>query len=380
MPSADIVRESEIVATPRVLQLQGMFDVPPAKKSRLAWHVELPLEAKPWNVGLIVGPSGCGKSTIAREMFGNELVTGHEWPATKSIVDGFPAGMSIKEISLLLSSVGFSSPPAWLRPFSKLSNGEQFRVTVARALAEAKGEAPVVLDEFTSVVDRTVAQVGSAAVARTVRQRGQKFIAVTCHYDVADWLQPDWVYEVPSARFEWRSLQRRPAIELEINRVHHSAWRLFAHHHYLSHELNKSAVCFVAFWKGRPVVFSSWLMFMGRLRGDEKARREHRTVCLPDYQGLGLGNIVSSHLAAMWRGQGYRVFSGTSHPSMINHRLRDKNWRMTRAPGRTSRGKHGVDRTRAWNRMMASFEWVGNRLTMSEAQALLAAQATINGD
>ena len=60
----------------------------------------------------------------------------------------------------------------WLRPFHVLSNGEQFRATIARALAEsAKGRELVVIDEFTSVVDRTVAQIGSAAIAKTIRRR-----------------------------------------------------------------------------------------------------------------------------------------------------------------------------------------------------------------
>jgi hypothetical protein len=43
-----------------------------------------------------------------------------------SSVDGFSAGMSIYDITTLLSSAGFS-PPSWLKPFP---NGEQFRVRV----------------------------------------------------------------------------------------------------------------------------------------------------------------------------------------------------------------------------------------------------------
>src|SRR5690606_16358303 len=112
---------------------------------------------------------------------------------------------------------GFSSPPAWLRPFHVLSNGEQFRVTMARALAESVGL--VVVDEFTSVVDRTVAQIGSAAIAKAVRRRGGRFIAVACHYDIADWLEPDWIYEPHTARFA-RDRLRRPDIEIAVRRVH----------------------------------------------------------------------------------------------------------------------------------------------------------------
>jgi len=96
------------------------------------------------------------------------------------------------------------------------------------------------------VVDRTVAQIGSAALAKTVRRRNQKFVAVSCHADVEEWLQPDWVYRPDQKLFTWRELRRRPAIELTINRVHHRAWDIFKHHHYLTAEINKAAFCFVA--------------------------------------------------------------------------------------------------------------------------------------
>jgi len=190
MPSLNIVRSSDVVRTARVMQVEGLFDVPPSKKSAVAWQVDLDLPAE-WNVGVIVGPSGSGKSTLARELFAEHLTRNWEWDAAKTILDGFADGMPIKEITELLSSVGFSTPPSWLRPFHALSTGEQFRVGMARTLAEMRDLA--VVDEFTSVIDRQVAQIGSAAIAKTVRRRGQKFIAVTCHYDVLDWLEPDWV-------------------------------------------------------------------------------------------------------------------------------------------------------------------------------------------
>jgi len=93
---------------------------------------------------LIVGPSGCGKTTLAKELFGDGIVQGYDWPANQSVVDGFPDKLGIREITALLSKVGFSSPPAWLRPFRTLSYGEQFRSTLARSLAASTGT--VVID------------------------------------------------------------------------------------------------------------------------------------------------------------------------------------------------------------------------------------------
>jgi ABC-type ATPase with predicted acetyltransferase domain len=202
----EIEVKSKIERTPRVMQMEGMFDVPRAAASELRWTADLPIEDRPWNVGLILGPSGCGKSTLARRLFPEQLARTFQWSGEKSLLDGFPAAMGVKDIIEVLSSVGFSSPPAWLRPFHVLSNGEQFRVGLARLLAESPELA--VVDEFSSVVDRTVAQIGSAALAKTVRRRGQRFVAVTCHEDVEEWLQPDWIFRPASRGGSFNAVRR----------------------------------------------------------------------------------------------------------------------------------------------------------------------------
>jgi GNAT superfamily N-acetyltransferase len=323
-------------------------------------------------VGLIVGPSGCGKSTIARELFPDAYVKGFDWSATRSVIDGFPSGVSIRDVTTLLNSVGFSSPPSWMRPFGVLSNGEQFRATLARALIEYPDLC--VFDEFTSVVDRTVGKIGSHAVAKTVRRRKQKFIAVTCHDDVLEWLNPDWVYSPVDGSFTWRELRRRPAIEIEISRVHHSAWKLFAPHHYLTADLSHAAVCYCAFIDGRPVGFHSYLPFVGGLGKDKrKAVRGHRSVVLPDFQGVGIGNLLITTLAGMWAAQGKRVFRNTGHPAEIAGANRDPNWRLIRAPSRGVRdNKASMNAKRALDRLTASFEYIGGRMDEVDAAGLSA--------
>ncbi|HEV8000880.1 MAG TPA: GNAT family N-acetyltransferase [Planctomycetaceae bacterium] len=352
MPSVDCLRSVPIERTPRVKQLEGLFDVPPADRSERRWQVSLPLEERDWNVGLIVGPSGCGKSTLARACFGKQPEP--SWPSDRAIVDVFPAALGIKEIVSLLSSVGFSSPPAWLRPYHALSTGEQFRVQMARALAEC---APItVIDEFTSVVDRTVARIGSAAIARTVRARGTKFVAVTCHYDVAHWLDADWIYDSAADEFSWRCLQGRPRITLAIARVHRSAWRLFKPHHYLSGDLNPSARCFVAFVEDRPAAFAAVISGPDAHGGHF---REHRVVCLPDFQGVGIGNALSEFVASLYVSR-KRYFSRTSHPGMIRHRMRSSDWTCLSQPGFKPRHTRAAfAKTGSTRRLAASFRFVG---------------------
>lgn len=374
MPRIDCLRSTPIVRTARVLQLEGLFDVPPTECSEVRFTVDLPLDERPWQIGLIVGPSGCGKTTIARELFPDAYVHGFNWPTERSLVDAFPAALGIKEITGLLSSVGFSSPPSWLRPFRALSNGEQFRVTIARALAEQPDLA--VVDEFTSVVDRTVAQIASAAIAKTIRRRANgRFVAVACHYDVIDWLQPDWLYEPAIDRFTWRSLQRHPSLELEICRVDRAAWKLFAHHHYLSIDLVPSAQCFLGRVRGEPAAFTAVCHFP---HATHLAYREHRTVCLPDFQGVGLGNAQSEFVASLFAATGRRYYSSTSHPSMIRHRAASPLWKMHRPPSLASPHvglardgrKRGV--AAAVNRYTAGFAYVGPPARREVARALLA--------
>ena len=113
----NITVSSPIVESPRVAQVRGMFDLMKEATSTLSWNVELPLHDRAWNLGLIVGPSGCGKSTIARHLFRETLARQRqldEWPDHRSLLDAFPSEMSIKDVVELLSSVGFSSPPACL--------------------------------------------------------------------------------------------------------------------------------------------------------------------------------------------------------------------------------------------------------------------------
>lgn len=359
MPFFNFLRQSAIVQTPRTMQLSGLFELPPAQQSECKWSVNLPIEEKPWQVGLIVGPSGSGKSTLASEAFGTQLVTGYDWPDDKAIVDGFPSGMGIKDITGALSSVGFSSPPSWLRPFRVLSTGEQFRATMARALCEPPGV--VVIDEFTSTVDRQVAQVASVAVSKAVRSDPKRqFVAVSCHYDILEWLQPDWVVEMPDGIFHWRVLRRRPSVNIEIARVHRSAWELFNRHHYLSHDIHKAAACYVGFVGETPAVFTAVLPFP---HPTHPGWREHRTVCRPDYQGIGVGNAMSEFVASVYACRGL-YGSTTGNPAMIHHRAKSPLWDMRQGPGlgrkHSARNKSTIMKnTGSTNRLTATFRYVG---------------------
>lgn len=382
MPTLDVTVTCPVYDSFRVQQVAGMFDVPIGQRAAERFRVEIPELGDDWRIGLIVGPSGSGKTTIARELFGPRLYGRPPWPPDRAVVDCL-GELPIKEVIALFTTVGFSSPPSWIKPYRVLSNGEQFRCDLARALLQgAPGEGQdgrrengnegptvpsfqhsrvpsslVVFDEFTSVIDRTVARAVSAAVAKALRSGriGRRFVAVTCHDDVADWLAPDWVIDMASGVFSWRRLPR-PPIRLEVFRCHRAAWRMFARHHYLSGSLAPGARCFLALWDDSPTTFCATIPLIGR----KDHWRVTRIVTLPDYQGIGIGMAVLETVAQLHRGQGHRINVTASHPALLAHCRRSPAWRPL---GVKRLGSQGIPRFHyrgSAGRAVASFEYVGS--------------------
>lgn len=197
MPSFDIVKKVNPQTTFRTQSIIGAFDI---DVSHIDEHFKgaIEIEGKEWNVGLIVGGSGTGKTTIAREVFGDCIFKGFPI-GNGAVIDDMPNGVSIKDIELAFTSVGFASPPSWLKPYGVLSNGEKMRVDLAYCLLS--GEPLICFDEFTSVVNREVAKTSSVALSKAVRRSGKKFVAISCHDDIVEWLEPDWIYNADEQRF-----------------------------------------------------------------------------------------------------------------------------------------------------------------------------------
>lgn len=359
----ETIRKTRVSSSPRARQLEAMFDVPYAETQTIKWTGEVPIEQRDWNIGLIVGPSGCGKSTVAREMFGEPHVGGKRqftWQGD-SVIDDFPKDKTMEQIAEVCQAVGFNTIPAWLRPYEVLSTGEKFRVDVARLMLETPEDETLVVDEFTSVVDRQVAQVASYAIGKAVRNANRKLVAVGCHYDVIEWLRPDWVLEPATMTFRWESVQPRPQLEISISAVDYSAWRMFAPFHYLTADLNQSARCFVLFVNDSPAVFAGVLHRPHAKSHNIKGLS--RIVTLPDWQGLGLAFVLMDTLASAYKAAGYRFRTYPAHPSLIRSFDQSKKWALTDKPN--FKAKNGKSASIGWQqgrRPNAVFEYAGKAM------------------
>jgi len=177
----------------RANRVKSMFNA----ESGANWEhtAELPVDDKDWGIGLIVGSSGSGKTSLGKLFFGNDKIYNpyHGWDRDKPIVDCIAPDGNFNKVTGSLASVGLGDVPSWLRPFHALSNGQQFRAGMARLIVDAPDE--VVVDEFTSVVDRQIAKIGALAFAKGWRRnKGKRVVLLSPHYDIIEWLQPDWVY------------------------------------------------------------------------------------------------------------------------------------------------------------------------------------------
>jgi len=154
------------------------------------------------------------------------------WPGDKPIVDAIAPDGDFNAVTGALAAVGLGSVPAWLRPYPVLSRGEQFRADLAKLVSEAPDVA--VVDEFTSVVDRQIAQIGSLVFSKAWRRIGGQVVLLTPHYGVLDWLQPDWVFDTATGQCSRGWVRPRPTYDLEIYQTGWEHWGpTFERHHYL---------------------------------------------------------------------------------------------------------------------------------------------------
>jgi ABC-type lipoprotein export system ATPase subunit/GNAT superfamily N-acetyltransferase len=287
-------------------------------------HVESPVTIPKLpkdGIVLIVGTSGSGKSTILRGLGEN---TQPKIEFYNTVIENFSSPERGEE---LLLAAGLRSIPAWFRTPHTLSNGEHHRFEMAMAIDQGIQ----CIDEFTSVVDRDTAKSLAYSVRRYYDANPGVLYIASCHRDIIDWLDPDWIYDTDmqelSARRSVCLRLGRPSITLTIRSTGPQYWEMFRRHHYLDTRMSRSVHCYVGFIGDKPVAFHAAIHSTNR--DIHSYWRGHRTVVLPEFQGLGIGTAFSDAIAQMYVDRGLRYFSKTAHPSFGEHRQKSPLWRAT---------------------------------------------------
>jgi ABC-type ATPase involved in cell division/GNAT superfamily N-acetyltransferase len=320
-----------------------------------------------WNIGVIYGGSGTGKTTLLKE-FGQ--LTSINFHKDKALISNFD-WLEPDEATMLLSSIGLSSVPTWLRPFHTLSNGEQYRAELAYKIGKAKENEVVLIDEYTSVVDRDVAKSMSYALQKYIKKFNKKIVVASCHFDIMEWLMPDWTYSPLKGRVERHEYARRerPKLELSIFRCRYETWNIFKQHHYMSQNLNKAAKCFCLTLNDKPVGFIAILPFPhGNIKN---GYRISRIVVLPDYQGLSIGFAIIDYFASIYKSDNKNMYIKTSNPALFAVMEKNKNkWKFTNGVKKEQLNsewmkkqqksdKGGMLKMR--NAITKSFKYIGNK-------------------
>lgn len=291
-----------------------------------------------WSIGAIIGPSGSGKTSLGETLFSGGIYDlSKSWPPELPIIDAIAPELDFNMVTSALSSVGLGSVPSWLKPYHVLSNGEQFRAGLARLLLT--GPKKVVLDEFTSVIDRQIAKIGASAFQKSWRrQPGRQVVLLSPHYDILEWLEPDWIIDTRDGRYE-RGRLRRPEIKLEIRQTDGSFWKVFKAHYYLDLPMPIAAHYFIGLIGGEPVAHLAVCPFF-----QHECYRATRLVVMPEWQGIGLGlrflNFMAQyHLDGNGRkNRKLPVLFHTSHPQLAAALRRDEKW-IQKSANLYSKGK-----------------------------------------
>lgn len=268
------------------------LDIDVKKKSIHHLRVEGVSIPEKWNVALVYGASGSGKTSMITNLFGNDIFKAVIDPE-KPIINQLPEQYTYDECAAILSGIGLNSVPCWVRPVKTLSNGQRARAEAALLMTQS--DDVIFIDEWTSVVDRTVAKAMSHCLQKFARKHNKKIILLSCHYDVLEWLIPDWLIDCNEQKFHLKQNEnffftQREQIEFAVKEVGRGSWKYFSKYHYLSERLPGGEIyTYGLFVEGKQVGFNCFANYVPTLKGKQKMYHFNRLVVHPDYNGIGIG-------------------------------------------------------------------------------------------
>jgi len=373
----ELTLKSDVSTGFRCVKAANSLDIDTEKKS--IHHIKINADMDTdYTIGLVVGSSGSGKTTLIEHIFGENCFY-NKIDEDLPIIEQFPKHLSYDECASLLSGIGLTSVPCWIRPVKTLSNGQKFRAL--SALAMTSDQEVVLIDEWTSVVDRTVAKAMSHCLQKFARKFNKKIILCSCHYDVMEWLNPCWVIDCNKQtyldrRSLWQTFKRSEQLKFTIREVSRQTWKYFSKYHYLSDKLagGKNYLYGLFSEEGDQIGFQAFTNYVPIRKGNIPIYHSNRVVIHPDYSGLGLGlkmtNSCAKHLKDKYK---YDIRATFSSIPMYKARKKSLLWRQLKTERRfgdsagkiaaksktMGRGKGKSSGGFRKNVKMFSFKWIG---------------------
>lgn len=370
MQSYHVSLSSPVFDTFRCVRAADSMDIDVTQKSKHELTVKADVMAD-FNVGLIVGSSGSGKTTLAEVIFGEDAVWRHQLDPDKALIDQFPEVMSYEDCVHALTGVGLSQVPCWIRPAHTLSTGQRARAAAALSMCDQRDM--IVLDEWTSVVDRSIGKIMSHCVQKFARRNSKRIVFLSCHYDVVEWLDPDWIIDCNTATFEdRRSLQRgqrSERIAFDVRTVSKDTWRHFKKYHYLSDRLPPVKLPAYGLFHGDDQVgFCSFTNYVPHRQGDRLILHCSRCVLHPDYCGLALGGKLLNIASGFAQGlHDCRIMAKGSNEAMYAMMIHDPVWQLKEVKRQMGKMTIGAYMARRGgfrlNVRTYSWEYIGPSLT-----------------
>jgi len=182
----------------------------------------LTLQVKPKSTVLIIGPSGSGKTLLLSAILGKvrqfrahpssriridgdllipenmRIGTLERLPSEKPIVELF-GGKSINRAIYLLNMAGLSEAYLYLKRFSELSAGQQYRAMIAKMIDRERNI--WIADEFCSTLDAISAHIVAENIKKLSTKFGATLLVAAAHWTYfVEALKPDVVVYLMSGR------------------------------------------------------------------------------------------------------------------------------------------------------------------------------------
>jgi ABC-type ATPase with predicted acetyltransferase domain len=193
----DVRFNTRVQRSPRILEVAEAFGIGLDDKEFVVFD-NLELTIRQGDVIYITGQSGAGKSVLLREIGrqmkerGKSVVNLDNIEfENKPIIEQL--GKDTNDAIRLLNLAGLNDAYIWVRLPSELSDGQRYRLRVAKAI-EQKPDVWLA-DEFMAVLDRTTAKIIAYAIQKTARRSGATLAIATTHRDLINDLGPDLYIE-----------------------------------------------------------------------------------------------------------------------------------------------------------------------------------------